>query len=279
MLSNQKMSFFSNSRLLLLEFSLKLPSFNLNKVTRQQFSLITKLFNCLTIVIIVLNCLTNCNDVLAAKAVYQPQSVADTEAPNVVITSPTTNQSFGAGAMITILFRSTDNVAVISQNILISIDGTNFISLSKGLEGSITSLDTMFPRVATAKGVLRVEAFDAAGNVGFTLVNFSLLPDTQSPVVAVIAPQAGVKLKGNTMFTVIFSSLDNVGTISHEIRIALDGKNFTPFVNGIEGEERSAIIHVPNVKAKRVLIRIISTDFAGNIGMADSEAFSIKRSK
>ncbi len=223
--------------------------------------------------------MTNSSGVLA-KTIHQPQSVSDTEPPIVVISSPSSGQSFNAGAMTTIIFHATDNIAVVSQNILFSIDGVNFTSIFNGLDKSTTSIDITLPMITTVNGVLRVEAIDAAGNIGFALVkNLLLLPDTQPPIVTIIAPQMDTKLKGNTTFTIIFSSSDNVGIASHEILIAIDGKNFTPFIRGIDGEERSAMVQVPNVKAKAALIRVITTDTAGNTGMADSGAFRIKAVK
>jgi hypothetical protein len=261
------------------EVSLKLFPFNLGtNRTKPQFNPITCLFNLLMIVTSMLIFSANSNGVLAA---LQPQPVAaDTEPPTVTITSPITNQSFFAGAMTLALFRSSDNVGVVSQNVLISTDGINFIAIFRGLDGRITSLDFMLPNITSLNVVLRVEALDAAGNTGFALVNnLSLLADMQPPTVTIIAPQANMKLKGNTMFTIIFRSADNVSIASHEIRIALDGADFTPFISGIEGEAQSHVVQVPNIKAKAALIRVIAIDTAGNIGMADSGAFKIKRVK
>lgn len=258
---------------------MKLPTFKLTiRPIGLKCSLVIKRSN-LFIILLLVFIFSGNNKTLLAKELNQPQS-PDTEPPVVTITSPSTNENLNAGSMITILFRSTDNVGVIAQNVLISTDGLNFTTISNGLDGNITSLDIKLPMVATTNGTLRIEAIDAAGNVGFTLVrNITLIPDTEAPKVTIVAPQPGTKLKGNSMFTIVFNASDNVGFTSHTILIALDGKTFKGFISGIEGDERSALIQVPNIKAKTVLLRVISVDTAGNIGMADSGVFSIKRTK
>lgn len=257
---------------------MKVYLFSLNTYwLRLRFNPIAYLFNFFLIVLIVL--IFSFNNTLAAT--HQPQPVSDdTESPTVIITSPTTGQSFFAGAIARIKFRSTDNVGVVSQNIFISTDGINFMPIFTGLDGDITLIDFMLPMTTSTNAILRVEALDAAGNMGFALVpNFLLLADTLPPIVKVIAPQANVELKGNSMFTIIFSSSDNVGVARHDILIALDGKNFTPLISGIEGDAQAFTVQVPNIKAKSALIRVIATDEAGNVGKADSEAFAIKRVK
>jgi hypothetical protein len=261
---------------------LKISSFNLSTYwSRLQFNPITYLFNFLVIVMAMLAFSANSNGVLAARTTHQPQPVAvDTEPPTVTITSPITGQSFFAGATNLILFRSTDNVGVVSQNIFFSTDGINFITIIKKLDGNITSFNVMFPMNTTSTAVLRVEAVDAAGNTGFALVNnLLLMADLQPPTVNVLSPEANIKLIGKKIFTISFRSADNVAIASHEIHIALDGKNFTPFITGIESDAQFYEAQVPNIKAKAAIIRVIAIDTAGNIGMADSAAFRIKRVK
>src|SRR5690349_5347912 len=97
--------------------------------------------------------------VLAAGPFHQPRpTAADTVPPTVTISSPTSGQSLFAGATVTVNFLATDNISVVSQNILFTTDGINFTPIIIGLDANVLSIDFMLPTITTDNAVLRVEA-------------------------------------------------------------------------------------------------------------------------
>src|SRR5205823_11761550 len=150
---------------------------------------------------------------------------ADTQSPTVAITAPTAGSTLQAGATVTISFRSSDNVGVTSHNIAFAGDGSNFnTSLVSGLAGNVQSFQFKVPSVSTTSGAIRVQALDAAGNVGMAVVGqLTINVDSQKPIVTVTSPKDKDKLKGGQPFTVTFTSSDDVGVVSHEIQLSQDG--------------------------------------------------------
>jgi hypothetical protein len=203
---------------------------------------------------------------------------ADTESPEVVISSPSSGQSLPGGTMSMINFSAMDNVGVSRQNILFSPDGVNFLPIASNIDGQTKLFIFLLPRINSTTAAFRVEAFDVAGNMGIAIVsNLSIVSDTVAPIVEILATPA--KLKGNKMYGVSFRSRDDFEIISHELQISFDGQPFTSLVRGVEGDSQLVDIVVPNIKARAAIFRVIARDAAGNIGMGDSTAFKIKRSK
>jgi hypothetical protein len=207
-----------------------------------------------------------------------PAQGADTIPPTVMITSPGPGTSLNGGAMATVNFTASDNVGVTSINISFAVDGNNFTtSLASGLAGSSTSFNFTVPAVSTMNGAIKVDAFDAAGNMGTAMVGgLTIVNDTTPPTVSVSA--IAKKVIGNSMLTVNFTAKDDVGVASIVIQIATDGKTFTN-VGMAMGGASSATITVPNVKAKAAVVKVIAMDAAGNMGSGVSNSFKIKPAK
>ncbi len=205
----------------------------------------------------------------------------DKTAPTVKILSPTTGDKLPSNSSFTITFSSSDDTGVVSHNILLSVDGTTFNPLATGLAGNVTSFKFTVPNMASTSAAIRVQALDAAGNIGSATVDKLIIEtDTIAPTVIVTSPKDGDKLKGNTMFTITYKSSDDRGVVSHEFLFSPDnGKNFVSFAQGIPGNVQSITIPVPNMKIKQGLIKIIARDAAGNQGEGFSGVFKIKPSK
>ncbi|MEW6735731.1 MAG: hypothetical protein AB1489_30850 [Acidobacteriota bacterium] len=208
----------------------------------------------------------------------------DTQPPTVTITSPTPGQTLNSGAMANVNFTSSDNVGVLTHNILLSPDGTNFsIPLAIGLPGNQQSFQFSVPTLNTTVAAIRVQAFDAVGNMGMATIGpLTIRNDTQNPTIRVISPNGKEKLKGGKMFNVQFMSSDDIGVVSHDIQISVDnGANFTTLANGIAGNVQSFMVTIPKVKGnqgKKSLIKVIARDAAGNSGQDVSDApFKIKK--
>lgn len=93
----------------------------------------------------------------------------DQETPKVTISSPTAKQKVKGGQSFTVTFNSTDNLAVVSQDIEISLDGTNFTPLVSGLSGDANSATVTIPNMKAKAAIIRVIAKDKAGNVGMAI--------------------------------------------------------------------------------------------------------------
>jgi hypothetical protein len=208
---------------------------------------------------------------------------ADTNPPMVRVTAPSAGQTLVGGASATVSFTSTDDVGVVGHNIALAIDGMNFTTtLATGIAGNAQTFQFTVPKINSSTATIRVQALDAAGNVGSAISNaFTIKVDTQAPMVRVTSPNGKEKLKGNMTFNVTFTSSDDVSIASHEIQLSIDnGASFMPLATGIPGNVQSASITVPNVKAPKSLIKVIARDAAGNMSEDVSDAtFKIKVSK
>lgn len=98
--------------------------------------------------------------------VSQLNVITDTTQPTVTVTSPKNKDKLVGGKAFNVTFTSQDNVAIVSHDIQISLDGTNFTPLATGLPGNITSAMVTIPNTKTKMAMIRVIAKDAAGNMG-----------------------------------------------------------------------------------------------------------------
>jgi hypothetical protein len=106
-------------------------------------------------------------------------TIADQAAPRVTIQSPNGGETVIAGEPFTIRFTSVDDVAVISQDIFLSLDsGTTFSQvIVTGLSGTANSFVWSVPAgLNTGNARVQVVARDGAGNlgVGISAANFSI---------------------------------------------------------------------------------------------------------
>lgn len=205
----------------------------------------------------------------------------DKAAPTIKINNLAPGQKFDSGSLFNLSFNASDDVGVISLNILLAINGETFNSLAVGLSGNSTSFQFTIPNMATTTAAIRIQALDAAGNIGtITSSPFTIETDSITPTVVVTSPKNKDKLKGNTMFTITFTSTDNRGVVSHEFQFSPDnGNNFVTFAQNLPGNIQSLTIPVPNMKINQALIKIIARDAAGNAGEGFSGVFKIKPSK
>ncbi|MCS6884746.1 MAG: PQQ-dependent sugar dehydrogenase [Acidobacteriota bacterium] len=95
---------------------------------------------------------------------------ADKEPPKVRVVSPNGGEKYRAGSQLTITWQASDNVAVASQKIFISVDGgQNFVLLAASLAAEVRSFVYEIPasQKKTKLARVRVEVVDAAGNSAF----------------------------------------------------------------------------------------------------------------
>jgi hypothetical protein len=205
----------------------------------------------------------------------------DKVAPVIKLNNIVSGQKVNGGDPFTLSFNASDNIGVVSINIFLSIDGETFNPVTLGLQGATNSFRFTLPNVATNKAVIRVQALDAAGNIGVIMSeSFTIETDILNPTVVVTSPKNKDKLKGGTTFTIMFTSSDNRSVVSHDFQISPDnGENFITFAQGLPGNIQSLTITVPNMKIKQAIVKVIAKDAAGNFGEGLSGVFKIKPSK
>lgn len=209
-------------------------------------------------------------------------AIRDTLPPTVTVHEPFPGQTINSGSSFTIRWRSSDNVEVVSQDILLSTDGGASFStlIASGLGGRQTSFLWSVPgHLVTNSAIIRVRAFDAAGNVGRGEGGPFTIRDAQPPSVVVIAPSGGQIVPPGTTFTIIWNSSDNVGITSQDILLSTNGgRTFsTTIVGGLSGHQQSFPWSVPReLDVRRARIRVRAFDAAGNVGIGETENFSIR---
>src|SRR5262249_351039 len=107
----------------------------------------------------------------------QPPPI-DTQAPMVTIFRPM-GDTIPTGQPISVNWKSTDNVAVVSQSLLVSFDnGATFqTAASFGAESSSFTLSNIAGlEKTTARGLVKIRAEDGAGNIGEQSGGFTLTP-------------------------------------------------------------------------------------------------------
>ncbi|MBL8150839.1 MAG: alpha/beta hydrolase fold domain-containing protein [Blastocatellia bacterium] len=212
----------------------------------------------------------------------------DSTPPTVNNVSINNGQDLTAGESFTVTWQSSDNVAIASQDLLVSFDeGKTFpFVIVAGLASGISNFTWKVPETMVSDSVLiAVLARDPNGNqrlgVSTPFRIKAATPDTISPVVSNVMVGGGVKrVKRGDAVTINWQSRDNQTISSQTIRLSLDnGQTFpitiatglsadTASFNWTPGQELS--------KTKTAVIQIEAVDKAGNKGSSNSSKFRIK---
>lgn len=207
-------------------------------------------------------------------------TIRDATPPTVIVTRPRTNENVNPGTSFTIAWDSSDNVGVISHDILLSLNaGRNFsITVISGLSGEVRSFAWTVPgNIETNQARIRVIAYDAFGNAGFDDTGNFIIRDTLPPTVSILAPQTGQTVNPGTVFTIRWASSDNVQVISQDIHFSANGgQSYTPLVTGLSGNDQNYDWNVPVVTTTQARLRITARDAAGLIGGAETGNFTIR---
>src|SRR5262249_35419712 len=141
-------------------------------------------------------------------------SAADTIAPSIAITSPTSASTFVAtGTSLALGGTASDNVGVTQVTWANSRGGS-------GTAAGTTSWSVGAVALQVGSNVITVTARDSAGNSKQATLTVTL-SDTTPPTVAVTAPASGATVTGTV--TVSASASDNVGVAG--VQFQVDGAN------------------------------------------------------
>jgi pimeloyl-ACP methyl ester carboxylesterase len=203
-------------------------------------------------------------------------SIVDTTAPAVTVRSPNGGELIGAG-IFSIQWSTSDNIGVVSQDILLSTDGgTSYPTvIASNLAGQVSSLNWTVPgMLATTQARIRVIARDAAGNIGQDDSNANFTIDSIPPSVRVESPNGGESISADTTISIRWTSSDNLGLSRHSVLFSSDGgRSFTTVAQGLGADTRSFDWRVPvNLATTQGRIRLIAFDMAGNATQDESDA-------
>jgi hypothetical protein len=211
----------------------------------------------------------------------------DVSPPVVKVISPNGGEKARGGAKLAISWQTTDNVAVRSQRVTLSLDGgKTFSTLVAGeLAADVSSFSFTLPDSiqATADARIQVEATDTSGLAGRDSSDSSfaiLQTDTEAPKVTVISPNGGEVVAASDDLVISWRSSDNVRVFSHEVQFSFDGgTTYTTFQSGVPGEEQNVIVMLGPMLTERAKVRIIARDDRGNAGTDESDGLFIVAAK
>ena len=204
----------------------------------------------------------------------------DITPPAATVNAPNGGENWTAGSTHTITWTATDNVSVTSIDLLYSTDGgSTFSSIATGVANT-SSYSWIIPNTPSSNALVKVTAYDAAGNSGFDVSNAAFTispPDTTPPNVTVTAPNGGENWTINTTHAITWSATDDVGVTTVDIYYSTTGSTgtFTAIASGISNTG-SYNWTVPNAPSTNAFVKVVAHDGAGNTGQDLSDnAFTI----
>jgi hypothetical protein len=140
----------------------------------------------------------------------------DNIAPTVTISQPTSNSNVIAGSPIQVNWQSTDNRAVVSQALLLSLNGgQSFTTIASfGANDSsflLNNIDGL--NLTTPQAIVRITATDQAGNTGQANSTFII-----SPMVMMANYQAKILSVSGIGF------MSNTGNSNNNLQVFINGK-------------------------------------------------------
>ena len=199
--------------------------------------------------------------------------------PSVRVVAPNGGEVILGGSTYTIRWASSDGV--VSQDILLSLDGgaTFPIVIASGLAAEVQSYEWSVPTtVSTARGRIRVVAYNARGHFGWDDSDGDFIIDSRSPTVRVIVPNGGEVFRGGDVFEILWEASDDTRVVRQTIQLSTDGgATYTDIVT-LDGDDPTAFRwKVPlTLVTERGRIRVVVEDIAGKVSQDASDAdFSV----
>jgi Bacterial Ig domain len=199
----------------------------------------------------------------------------DVTPPTAILTAPNGGETWTAGTTRIIAWTATDNVGVTAVDLYYSTDGgDNFTTIATGLANSGTYAWAV-PNTPTPTAVVRVVAYDLAGNSGFDVSNATFTiaaPDTSAPTVTVTSPNGGESWAAGSVHNITWTATDDVGVTSVDLFYSTDGgNNFTTIATGLANTGSYAWT-VPNAPTINGFVKVVAHDGSGNTGQDLSNA-------
>jgi len=202
--------------------------------------------------------------------------------PTVTVTNPDGGESYAGGSTQSINWTANDNVAVTSIDLYFSSNGGAEWAIIATGEANDGTYSWTVPGVESDQCLVKVEASDAAGNVGSDTSDavFSItITEETPPSVTVKTPNGGETLVGGTNATITWKASDYWPTsgfgasdsdLTIDIYYQYDGGVWTPIATG-EANDGAYLWTVPDINSTQCLIKVDATDAAGNVGSDASD--------
>ncbi|HLG15148.1 MAG TPA: Ig-like domain-containing protein [Blastocatellia bacterium] len=202
----------------------------------------------------------------------------DTTPPPVTVTTPNGGETLLAGSSYVIAWTASDNVAITSQDVLLSTDGgATFSPFVTGLAGSARQYSwTVSNIVFNQTCRIKVVARDAAGNSGSDIsnANFTISDDLTPPQVAVTSPNGGETVDAGALYTITWVATDNKEVASQDILYSTNGgTSFSTAASGLSGSTSQFSWIAPGIANNQAMrIRVVARDANANVGSDDGDA-------
>ncbi|MBK7994770.1 MAG: hypothetical protein IPK14_15730 [Blastocatellia bacterium] len=189
---------------------------------------------------------------------FRIQSAVDNVAPTVTISQPTTNQQVMAGQPIQVNWQSTDNRAVISQALLLSLNGgQSFTQVASfgATDSSFTLNNIAGLSLTTPQAIVRITATDAAGNTGQATAQFTINPTiTQASFQAKILTINGIGFMSN--------GANNLQLFINDKLITIAPRSVTNTTFTIKGNKKKLNL----IKGSSNSVRLVVDGVSSNMG-------------
>jgi len=189
---------------------------------------------------------------------FRIQSAVDNLAPTVTISQPTSNQQVMAGQPIQVNWQSTDNRAVISQGLLLSIDGgQSFTQVASfgATDSSFTLNNIAGLSLTTPQAIVRITATDTAGNTGQATAQFTINPTiTQASFQAKILTINGIGFMSN--------GANNLQLFINDKLITITPRSVTNTTFTIKGNKKKLNL----IKGSSNSVRLVVDGLSSNMG-------------
>jgi hypothetical protein len=202
---------------------------------------------------------------------------SDTTAPAVTVIAPNGGESWMATTQHNITWTATDAVGVNSYAIDYSTNsGTNWISVQGQTSGNPHTYTWTVPSTSSSSCLVRIRAWDAAGNVGNDQSNavFSIIPlvDTMAPLVHVTSPNGGENWTIGTAHNITWTATDNVAVTAYKLDYSINaGTSWLAIITWTTGNPGTYSWTIPNTPSGQSLIRVSCRDGVNNIGADNSD--------
>jgi CSLREA domain-containing protein len=203
---------------------------------------------------------------------FSENFVVDTTAPTVTVVLPNGGEAIRSGRTLCITWRASDNVGVVSAEVLLSTDGGINFSRIGSTRDNVQRFCWDVPRdLATDRARIRVVVRDAAGNAGQDDSDANFVIDPNAPVVTVVIPNGGEIIPGSSTYRILWEALGNIASCDVAVS-GNGGGSYTPLVSGLDGSIRSYLWSPAPLSTKQGRIRVTCTDNLSRRAVDDSDA-------
>ena len=211
--------------------------------------------------------------------------VQDTSPPIVKLLTPYGGEVYQGGGAVTIRWEPATDVVSLQNNAIAlyyNSDGGDWQLIAQD-EANDGQYEWTAPVLDSDNIKVKIDATDAAGNIGSDTPAVEFTIDSQAPVVGLITPNGSEVLGGGSLFPITWQpATDNFGLADAPISLSYsadDGANWELIAEG-EGNDGQFDWNIPALDSENALVRVETVDRAGNVGADISdEVFVIDSSK